>query len=129
MITTMTETRLLLAEDDEMLASLLKFRLEKAGYRVDHAADGRQVKEYVGRQMPDIIVSDIMMPYFSGIELVDYLRNELCSQVPVVIISTAGNESNVLNAFELGADDFISKPVSPSELLVRLSKLLRVRKT
>ena len=125
----MTETRLLLAEDDEMLASLLKFRLEKAGYRVDYAADGRQVKEYVGRQMPDIIVSDIMMPYFSGIELVDYLRNELHSKVPVVIISTAGNESNVLNAFEMGADDFISKPVSPSELLVRLSKLLRDRKT
>ena len=119
----------MLAEDDEMLASLLKFRLEKAGYRVDYAADGRQVKEYVGQQMPDIIVSDIMMPYFSGIELVDYLRNELRSRVPVVIISTAGSESNVLNAFELGADDFISKPVSPSELLVRLSKLLRDRKT
>ncbi len=125
----MTDTYLLLAEDDIMLASLLKFRLEKAGYRVDHASDGRQVKEYVGRQMPDIIVSDIMMPYFSGIELVDYLRNDLGSQVPVVIISTAGNESNVLNAFEMGADDFISKPVSPSELLIRINKLLRVRKT
>ena len=123
----MAETYLLLAEDDIMLASLLKFRLEKAGYRVDHASDGRQVKEYVGQQMPDIIVSDIMMPYFSGIELVDYLRNELGSKVPVVIISTAGNESNVLNAFEMGADDFISKPVSPSELLIRISKLLRTR--
>lgn len=119
----------MLAEDDVMLASLLKFRLEKAGYRVDLAADGRQVKELVDRQMPDIIVSDIMMPYFSGIELVDYLRNELGSQVPVIIISTAGSESNVLSAFEMGADDFISKPVSPSELLVRLSKLLRVPKT
>lgn len=123
----MADTYLLLAEDDIMLASLLKFRLEKAGFRVDHASDGRQVKEYVGRQMPDLIVSDIMMPYFSGIELVDYLRNDLGSQVPVVIISTAGNESNVLNAFEMGADDFISKPVSPSELLIRINKLLRVR--
>ncbi|HSR60959.1 MAG TPA: response regulator transcription factor [Robiginitalea sp.] len=125
----MDKTHLLLAEDDVMLASLLKFRLEKAGYRVDLAADGRQVKELVDRQMPDIIVSDIMMPYCSGIELVDYLRNELGSQVPVIIISTAGSESNVLSAFEMGADDFISKPVSPSELLVRLSKLLRVPKT
>jgi len=123
----MADTYLLLAEDDIMLASLLKFRLEKAGFRVDHAADCRQVKDYVGKQMPDIIVSDIMMPYFSGIELVDYLRNDLGSQVPVVIISTAGNESNVLNAFEMGADDFISKPVSPSELLIRLNKLLRAR--
>lgn len=123
----MADTYLLLAEDDIMLASLLKFRLEKAGFRVEHASDGRQVKEFVGRQMPDIIVSDIMMPYFSGIELVDYLRNDLQSKVPVVIISTAGNESNVLNAFEMGADDFISKPVSPSELLIRINKLLRVR--
>ena len=121
----MNRTRLLLAEDDEMLASLLKFRLEKGGYQVDLAPDGRQVKEYLKSSVPDVIISDIMMPYFSGIELVDYLRNQLRSQVPIIIISTAGNEENVLNAFELGADDFISKPVSPTELLVRVGKVLR----
>lgn len=121
----MNQMRLLLAEDDEMLASLLKFRLEKGGYRVDLAPDGRQVKEYLKTSVPDVIISDIMMPYFSGIELVDYLRNELKSPVPIIIISTAGNEENVLNAFELGADDFISKPVSPTELLVRVGKVLR----
>ena len=121
----MNRTRLLLAEDDEMLASLLKFRLEKGGYQVDLAPDGRQVKEYLKSSIPDLIISDIMMPYFSGIELVDYLRNQLRSQVPIIIISTAGNEENVLNAFELGADDFISKPVSPTELLVRVGKVLR----
>ena len=67
------------------------------------------------------------MPYFSGIELVEFLRNELEDSTPVIIMSTAGNESNVLNAFEMGADDFVSKPVSPSELLVRVGKLLRQR--
>lgn len=115
---------LLLAEDDELLASLLKFRLEKAGYQVNWACDGKQVKEMLQQGVPDIIVSDIMMPYFSGIELVDYLRNELNSKVPIIIISSAGNEANVLNAFELGANDFISKPVSPSELLVRVGREL-----
>lgn len=115
---------LLLAEDDEMLASLLKYRLEKAGFYVRWAEDGRQVKELISEELPDILVSDIMMPYFSGIELVDYVRNELRSEVPVIVISTAGNEVNVLNAFELGADDFIAKPVSPSELIVRVNKLL-----
>ena len=123
----MAEKKILLAEDDEMLASLLKFRLEKGGYQVVHARDGREVKEFLEGQSADIIISDIMMPYFSGIELVDFLRNELNDPTPVIIISTAGNESNVLNAFELGADDFISKPVSPSELLVRVGKLLRQR--
>lgn len=115
--------RLLLAEDDHMLASLLKYRLEKGGYAVDLVQDGRKVKSYLKEQLPDVIVSDIMMPYFSGIELLDFLRTELNSRVPVIIISTAGNETNILNAFDLGADDFISKPVSPAELIIRVDKL------
>lgn len=120
----MEKKKLLLAEDDELLASLLNFRLQKGGYEVSLSADGKQVKEYLAQTMPDIIVSDIMMPYFSGMELIDYVRNELNSQVPIIIISSAGNEDNVLNAFELGANDFISKPVSPTELLVRVAREL-----
>ena len=116
---------LLLAEDDELLGSLLKYRLEKGGYIVDIVSNGKQVKERLAKGIPDIIVSDIMMPYFSGIELIDYVRNELNSQVPIIIISSAGNEENVLSAFELGANDFIAKPVSPSELLVRVGRELQ----
>lgn len=119
------EKTLLLAEDDELLGSLLKYRLEKGGYKVDIVSDGKQVKERLSSSIPDIIVSDIMMPYFSGIELIDYVRNELNSQVPIIIISSAGNEENVLSAFELGANDFIAKPVSPSELLVRVGRELQ----
>jgi DNA-binding response OmpR family regulator len=121
----MQPKRLLLAEDDLMLASLLKYRLESGGYTVDLAADGREVKSYLAEKLPDVIVSDIMMPYFSGIELVDFLRSELKSRVPIIIISNAGNETNILNAFDLGADDFISKPVSPAELIIRVDKLIR----
>ncbi len=116
--------KLLLAEDDGLLASLLHFRLEKGGYEVQLSKDGREVKEHLGQQMPDIIISDIMMPYFSGMELIDYVRNELKSNIPIIIISSAGNEENVLNAFEMGANDFISKPVSPSELMVRVAREL-----
>ena len=116
---------LLLAEDDELLASLLKYRLEKGGYSVVVVGDGKQLKEKLSERMPDIIVSDIMMPYFSGIELIDYVRNEMNSTVPIIIISSAGNEENVLSAFELGANDFIAKPVSPSELLVRVGRELQ----
>lgn len=120
----MEKKHLLLAEDDELLASLLEYRLKLAGFEVVLAQDGKQVKEYLSRETPDIIVSDIMMPYFSGIELVDFLRNTLHSQVPVIVISSAGNEENVLSAFELGANDFIAKPVNPSELLVRVNREL-----
>ncbi len=120
----MEKKKLLLAEDDQLLASLLMFRLQKGGYEVKLSADGKQVKEYLSQNTPDIIVSDIMMPYFSGMELIDHVRNKLNLQVPIIIISSAGNEENVLSAFALGANDFISKPVSPSELLVRVAREL-----
>ncbi|MDT7830591.1 response regulator [Pricia sp. S334] len=120
----MERKQLLLAEDDQLLASLLSFRLQKGGYEVKICADGKQVKDYLTRHTPDIIVSDIMMPYFSGMELIAYVRKELHLSIPIIIISSAGNEENVLDAFDLGANDFISKPVSPTELLVRVAREL-----
>jgi DNA-binding response OmpR family regulator len=102
---------ILLADDDELLGSLLNFRLKKAGYLVHHVMNGKEVKEYLSHRKPDVIVTDIMMPYFSGIELINYVRKELSLQTPIIIISSAGNEENVLSAFELGANDFISKPL------------------
>lgn len=123
----MEKKKLLLAEDDELLASLLNFRLQKGGYEVILSTNGRAVKEYLNTTIPDMIISDIMMPYFSGIELIDYVRNEMQSKVPIIIISSAGNEENVLTAFELGANDFLAKPVSPSELMVRIERQLRIR--
>jgi len=115
---------ILLAEDDEMLASLLGHWLEKANYKVDHVTNGLQVKEYLGESLPDLIISDIMMPYFSGIELVEHVRNVTKSKLPIILISAASNDQNILNAFELGANDFLSKPISPPELLVRVSRVL-----
>lgn len=121
----MEKKTLLLAEDDDLLASLLRFRLEKGGYNVIHCRDGKETKEVLSTRLPNIIVSDIMMPYFSGMELIGFVRDELNSKVPIIIISSAGNEENVLNAFEMGANDFISKPVSPTELLVRVARELK----
>lgn len=120
----MDQKHILLAEDDDMLATLLKYRLEKAGFAVEIARDGREVREALKTNRPDMLVCDIMMPYYTGIETVDYVRKELRDNLPIIMLSTAGNETNVLNAFELGADDFIAKPVSPSELVVRINRLL-----
>ena len=122
---TMSKIKLLLAEDDELMASLLGFRLEKAGYEVTVCSGGKDMKEQLNTELPDVVVSDIMMPYFSGIEMIDYIRKELKSNIPIIIISSAGNEQNVLSAFELGANDFLAKPINPSELLVRLQHELR----
>ena len=121
----MDKRKLLLAEDDQMLASLLKYRLERNGYEVVMEFDGRSVKENLEVAIPDIVISDIMMPYFSGIELVDYVRNQLNSDVPIILISAASNDENIVSAFEMGANDFIAKPVSPSELMVRVSREIK----
>lgn len=120
----MMDRRILLAEDDDLLAALLRHRLEKASYSVHLSRDGKEAREYLRETTPDIIICDIMMPYFSGMELIDFARNELKLNVPIIIISSAGNEENVLSAFELGANDFLAKPISPSELLVRVAKEL-----
>ena len=114
----------LLAEDDELLAALLKHKLTKGGYAVDLCKDGKEVKEYLMHSLPNLIITDIMMPYFSGIELIDFIRNEKKSNIPIIVISSAGNEENVLTAFEMGANDFITKPISPAELIVRIEREL-----
>jgi len=121
----MARRKLLLAEDDHMLASLLKYRLERDGYEVILEYDGKSVKENLQGEIPDVLIADIMMPYFSGIELVDYVRNSLKSDVPIILISSASNDENIISAFEMGANDFISKPVSPSELMVRVSREIK----
>ncbi len=115
---------ILFAEDDEMLSALLGHWLEKSGYGITRVTDGIQVKDYLKTKTPDLIISDIMMPYFSGIELVEYVRKTIKSQVPIILISAASNDQNILNAFELGANDFLSKPISPPELLVRVARVL-----
>jgi len=82
------------------------------------------MKTAIEAQLPDAIISDVMMPYFSGIELVDYLRNDLKTDIPIILISAASNEENVVSALKLGANDFIAKPVSPTELLIRVAREL-----
>ncbi len=120
----MKKKHILLAEDDEMLASLLSYWLERAKYEVKVVDNGMRVKEALKESLPDLIISDIMMPYFSGIELVDHVRNSMKSQLPIILISAASNDENILNAFELGANDFLAKPISPQELIVRVARII-----
>lgn len=108
-----------------MLATLLKYRLELDGYQVDLAQDGRAVKSYLKGGIPDLVVSDILMPYYSGIELVHFLREDLNSEVPVIMISKADTGTDPEYLIELGADAFISKPVNPAFLVQQVNKLMK----
>jgi DNA-binding response OmpR family regulator len=116
--------KIVLAEDNSVLSLLLKFRLEKDGYQLFMAKDGKQAIEFIENENPDLILTDVMMDYFSGLEVISHVRNKLKSNVPILVFSSSGQEEMVLNAFNLGANDFMGKPLSPSELSIRVRRML-----
>ena len=115
--------KIVLAEDNSVLSLLLKFRLEKEGYRLFIAKDGKAAIEHIEQFKPDLILTDIMMPFVSGLEVISHVRNKLNSQTPIIVFSSAGQEEIVLKAFDIGATDFMSKPFSPHELVIRVKRL------
>jgi DNA-binding response OmpR family regulator len=117
--------KIVLAEDNSTLSLLLKFRLEKEGYILLVAADGKEAIELIEEQDPELILTDIMMPFISGLEVISHVRNKLNKQTPIIVFSAAGQEEMVLKAFNLGANDFMGKPFSPNELVIRVKRLLR----
>ena len=115
---------IVLAEDNSTLSLLLKFRLEKEGYVILIAEDGRKAIELIEQHRPDLILTDIMMPFVSGLEVVSFVRVKLNLGSPIIVFSAAGQEEMVLKSFDLGANDFMSKPFSPNELVIRVKRLL-----
>ncbi|TDE06965.1 response regulator transcription factor [Flavobacterium sandaracinum] len=116
--------KIVLAEDNSMLSMLLKFKLEKEGYSLFIAENGKKTIELIEEHNPELILTDIMMPFVSGLEVISHVRNKLNLLTPIVVFSAAGQEKIVLKAFDLGATDFMSKPLSPNELVLRVKRLL-----
>lgn len=116
--------KILIAEDDKLILSTIEFRLKKEGYEVIKALDGREALEKIEKYRPDMVISDIMMPYVSGLELVGIIREKYKDEIAIIVLTSMGQEDVVLEAFELGADDFIPKPFSPNELSLRIKRFL-----
>lgn len=119
-----TSIKIVLAEDNSVLALLLKFKLEKEGYTLLMAKDGKEAIELIEQNNPEIILTDIMMPFVSGLEVISHVRNKLNLTTPIIVFSSSGQEEMVLNAFNIGATDFMSKPFSPNELIIRIKRIL-----
>ncbi|PQJ82283.1 response regulator [Polaribacter glomeratus] len=115
--------KIVLAEDNSVLSLLLKFRLEKDGYELLMAKNGMEAIELIEAENPDLILTDVMMDYVSGLEVISHVRNKLKSKIPILVFSSSGQEEMVLNAFNLGANDFMSKPLSPNELSIRVRRM------
>lgn len=120
----MPKKKIVLAEDNSTLSLLLKFRLEKEGYELFMATDGKQAVDLIENEHPDLVLSDVMMPFISGLEVISHLRNKLNLDTPIIVFSSAGQEEMVLKAFNLGANDFMGKPFSPNELVIRIKRLI-----
>ncbi len=125
----MQRHKIVLAEDNSTLSLLLKYKLEKEGYELLIAVDGKQAIDLVENHNPDLILTDIMMPFFSGLEVISHVRNKLKKKTPIIVFSSAGQEDMVLKAFNLGASDFMTKPFSPNELVIRIKRLFSEYKT
>lgn len=119
-------SRILIAEDEVLMLKALEFKLKKDGYQVDVAADGRQAMEKVKNETYDLILTDIMMPFVGGMEVLSYVKNDPEKKdTPVLLISAVGLENIVLEGFSLGADDFIYKPFNLNELSVRIKRYIK----
>ncbi len=122
--------RILMVEDEEDIAFLIRYMLERHGFVVEHAADGRQTLEHFAQaEPPDLTLMDIMLPYHDGLELIERLRAQPgWGSVPVLMLTAKAREVDIVRALELGADDYVTKPFQPEELLARIRRLLRGRR-
>ena len=114
---------ILVVDDDTEIRSLLRDYLQKQGYRVTAVADGRGLRAAVDTSRPDLIILDLMLPGEDGLTLCRELRAR--SEVPVIMLTARGEETDRIVGLELGADDYVAKPFSPRELLARIKSVLR----
>jgi DNA-binding response OmpR family regulator len=119
----MTDTRIMVVDDDPGMRTLLEAYLGDSGFAVLTAGDGAEMWQVLESGMPDAIVLDLMMPGEDGLSLARRLRSE--SNVPILMLSARGEEVDRVVGLEMGADDYLAKPFSPRELLARLRALLR----
>lgn len=118
---------ILFAEDDDLLRNSLTFYLKNNGFNVTSVSNGLEVKDQLKNPPFDLIITDLNMPFFGGMEVINFVRNELKSSAPIIVLTSFGVEKAELDAFEIGASEFISKPFSPSVLKARIDKLLSKR--
>ena len=119
----MKSYKVLIAEDDKNLLDILRYNLEKEGYRVVTAQNGAHALEKTQREKPDLIILDIMLPEIDGFEVCRIVRKEMT--VPILMLTAKADEVDKIVGLELGADDYMTKPFSIRELLARIKAMLR----
>lgn len=116
--------KILLIEDDILIQKTVGSKLRKEGFDVVCCSDGKEGFEEIATKLPDVVVTDVMLPYMSGLEIISAVKKITEKNIRTIVLSTMGQENIVEEAFALGADDYITKPFSLSELTIRIKKQL-----
>ncbi|MFI2742786.1 response regulator transcription factor [Zhouia sp. PK063] len=116
--------KILIIEDNNMVVKTLQFRLAKDGYDLTIAKDGREAMNILEEGTFDLVLTDLMLPFITGNELITHIKKHT-PQTPIIVLSTSTQEDIIMDAFDMGVDDFITKPFSPNELSLRIKRLLK----
>ncbi len=119
----MTKKNILVVDDERTLVKALKFTLEKEGFRVEEAFDGEEALQKVLAEPPDIIVLDLMLPGVDGFEVCRRIRKKM--ELPIIMLTARDDDIDKILGLELGADDYLTKPFNPRELVARIKAILR----
>lgn len=121
--------KVLVVDDETYIVELVKFNLEKEGFRVIVAYDGLNALEMVKSESPDLILLDIMLPNIDGLQVCRTLKQDpSCNTIPIIMLTAKGEEFDTVLGLEMGADDYIKKPFSPREMVARVKARLRALK-
>ena|SRR5271157_3010731 len=116
--------RILVCEDDYMVSNAIRHKLLKENYEVVSVTNGNEAIAEMTKQDFDLVITDLLMPFKGGLELIYEIKHKLNKNLPIIVLSTLGNEDTIIESFKLGANDYIRKPFSPNELIIRVQKLL-----
>lgn len=117
--------KIVLAEDEPQIARLIEFKLKKEGYSVTWKENGEEALKAIKADKPDLILLDIMMPVMDGYEVLRRLKeDENLKSIPVVMLTARAQEKDVVKGINMGAEDYITKPFHPAELLARVKRIL-----
>lgn len=120
--------RILVVEDDEDIQQLVTYNLIRKNYRVSCAVTGKQALDMINEKKFDLILLDLMLPGFDGLEVCKAVRNDPATKdIPIIMVTAKGEEADIVKGLEVGADDYITKPFSPKVLLARVKTILRRR--
>lgn len=116
--------KILIIEDNPMVVKSLEFKLSRENYEVVVAKDGREAMNFLDLHSFDLVLTDLMLPFISGTQLIQHIK-ETFPHTPVIVLSTSKQENIIMDAFNLGVDDFITKPFNPNELSLRVKRSIR----